>query len=83
MTYTRLAANSTGDKPMFTNENRNAATGLCMTCNHARTCVYLANSSNSIWCCEEFDDRLPAIEEVRNTPVEQPIEHSELKSRVA
>lgn len=68
---------------MFTNENRNEATGLCMTCNHARTCVYLANASSSIWSCEEFDDRLPVIEKVRNTPVENSIEDNELKSRVA
>ena len=68
---------------MITNQNSNVATGLCMTCNHARTCVYLANASSSIWSCEEFDDRPPAGEEVRNTSVEQAIEHSEMKSRVA
>jgi hypothetical protein len=79
----RIAADFTGEKLMITNQDKNAATGLCMTCNHARCCVYLANASSSIWCCEEFDDRLPVIEEKANAAVEQPIEHLELKSRVA
>jgi hypothetical protein len=83
MTYTRFTANSKGDIQMITNENRNVATGLCMTCNHAKCCVYLANATSSIWCCEEFDDRLPAIEENRDMLEEQPIELGELKARVA
>jgi len=29
--------------------------GLCMTCNHAKTCVCLAQSTEPIWRCEEFD----------------------------
>jgi len=68
---------------MIMNEDKNAATGLCMTCNHARFCVYLANASSSIWCCEEFDDRLPVIEEKTDAAAEQPNEYLELKSRVA
>lgn len=34
-----------------------------MTCNHAKFCIYLAAASSSIWCCEEFDDRDPVIEQ--------------------
>jgi hypothetical protein len=30
--------------------------GLCMTCDHAGGCVYLARTEGPIWSCEEFDD---------------------------
>jgi len=46
---------------MTINEIRNEIQGLCMTCNHAGTCNYLAGASSTIWCCEEFDDRAPLI----------------------
>lgn len=68
---------------MITNVHKYAATGLCMTCNHATFCVYLANANSSIWCCEEFDDRLPVIEAKKSAVEEQPSEYLELKSRVA
>ena len=29
--------------------------GLCMSCNHAKTCVFLAQSTDPIWRCGEFD----------------------------
>ena len=44
------------------NTNRNEVTGLCMTCNQASFCIYLASASSSIWSCEEFDDRPPVVE---------------------
>ncbi|MGA9575072.1 MAG: hypothetical protein WBS20_14130 [Lysobacterales bacterium] len=47
---------------MNASENRNEVSGLCMTCNHAAFCIYLASASRSIWSCEEFDDRPPIIE---------------------
>ena len=34
-------------------------TGLCMTCNHAGSCSYLARTEGPIWRCEEFDDSGP------------------------
>lgn len=46
---------------MITNENINEVAGLCITCNHAGFCIYLASASSTIWCCEEFDDRPPII----------------------
>lgn len=30
--------------------------GLCLTCDHAGTCGYLARTEGPIWSCEEFDD---------------------------
>jgi len=33
--------------------------GLCMTCNHAGSCGYLAGTEGPIWRCEEFDDSGP------------------------
>lgn len=51
---------------MFTDEVKNEVSGLCMTCNHAGSCVFLANASCSIWSCEEFDDRPPVIEQQDN-----------------
>ncbi|HEB83500.1 MAG TPA: hypothetical protein ENI92_00720 [Bacteroidetes bacterium] len=40
--------------------------GLCMTCNHAGTCSYLARADGPIWHCEEFDDSGPAGNESAN-----------------
>jgi hypothetical protein len=34
--------------------------GLCMTCNQAGFCSYLARTEGPIWRCEEFDDSGPA-----------------------
>jgi len=74
----RFAVHLKGEKVMFTNEERNEASGLCMTCNHASFCMYLANANSSIWCCEEFDDRPPVIEpkektqEVKSELAEEP-----------
>ena len=36
--------------------NSSKSQGLCMTCNHAGGCVYLANAVSTVWRCEEFDD---------------------------
>lgn len=33
--------------------------GLCMTCNQAWSCGYLARTEGPIWRCEEFDDSGP------------------------
>ena len=44
---------------MSINQDRIDATGLCMTCNHASFCVFLARAESTIWSCEEFDDRPP------------------------
>ena len=33
--------------------------GLCMTCNEAGSCGYLARTEGPIWRCEEFDDSGP------------------------
>jgi len=43
--------------------------GLCSTCNHARNCSYIRNSSQPVIFCEEFDSFTPPIVEVA---VEQP-----------
>lgn len=78
---------------MFTNEERNEVTGLCMTCNHASSCMYLANASSSVWSCEEFDDRPPVIapkekvQEAQAEPAEAPrnpvSEYTEVQLRKA
>ena len=63
---------------MNATKDRNEVSGLCMTCNHVDSCVYLANANRSIWCCEEFDDRPPVIvpqEKTHQTPpdlIEEP-----------
>jgi hypothetical protein len=52
--------------------------GLCMTCDHAATCGYLARTEGPIWRCEEFDDSgqatpgqmMPAEPQLRRAPVE-------------
>ena len=33
--------------------------GLCMTCDHAGSCGYVARTEGPIWRCEEFDDSGP------------------------
>ncbi|MCP4685115.1 MAG: hypothetical protein GY867_06645 [bacterium] len=33
--------------------------GLCLTCNHTETCMYLVRSTGPIWHCEEHDDCNP------------------------
>jgi hypothetical protein len=30
--------------------------GICVTCSHAPTCVFLKASSRPTWFCEEFDE---------------------------
>jgi hypothetical protein len=48
---------------MNANEVNAQVTGLCMTCNHVSSCVYLANATSSVWSCEEFDDRPTVTDE--------------------
>ncbi len=36
-------------------------TGLCLTCNHAQTCVRVAHHGQPVWFCEEFDDYTPPV----------------------
>jgi len=66
-----------------------ALEGLCMTCDHAHSCAYLARTEGPIWCCEEFDDsgravpgavimaeprrRRPAVEPARSQPAGEPL----------
>lgn len=33
--------------------------GLCMTCNHAGSCIDSSRSERSVWRCENFDDSVP------------------------
>lgn len=61
----------------------NEVSGLCMTCNHANFCIYLASANSSIWSCEEFDDRPPVIESKKNIQAEQSKLTKELKSEVS
>jgi hypothetical protein len=51
------------------NSTQSEIQGLCMTCNHAGFCMYLASASSPIWSCEEFDDRAPvnAPQEIHRT----------------
>jgi hypothetical protein len=68
------------------NANRNEVTGLCMTCNQANFCIYLASASSSIWSCEEFDDHAPVIEPNENLQETQPeptIERLDVTTRYA
>ena len=62
---------------MNVNEHNNEVSGLCMTCNHASFCVFLANANSTIWNCEEFDDRPPVIELKAEIPVAQSISTKE------
>ena len=64
---------------MIANEDRKKASGLCMTCNHANFCIYLAGANSPIWCCEEFDDRPPIIQLKDNIQAVQPKPAKELK----
>jgi hypothetical protein len=34
----------------------NAAPGICSTCTHAATCLFLRAASNPVWHCDEFSD---------------------------
>ena len=63
--------------------------GLCMTCDHAHGCGYLARTEGPIWSCEEFDDsgkaapgavivaeprpQRPTVAVVRSQPVGEPL----------
>ena len=68
------------------NVNRNEATGLCMTCNQASFCIYLAAASHSIWSCEEFDDRALVVyptKKLQETQSEQAIEAFDVTTKYA
>ena len=41
---------------MTQNLTRLHKTGLCLTCAHAPSCVYLDRATRPVWRCEEFDD---------------------------
>jgi len=43
--------------------------GLCTTCNHARNCSYIRNSSQPVVFCEEFECFTPpVVEETVDAP---------------
>lgn len=67
---------------MTTIKDSNEISGLCMTCNHANFCIYLASASSSIWSCEEFDDRPPVAALKEDIQVEQSKLTKESKSEV-
>jgi hypothetical protein len=48
-----------GEQEMKQDIRRYELEGLCMTCNHAGSCGYLAVTEGPIWRCEEFDDSEP------------------------
>jgi hypothetical protein len=55
--------------------------GLCLTCNHAQTCVRAKHSGQPVWFCEEFDDYIPQSSQVAGTGWKVIDEDSELQSR--
>ena len=40
-----------------TNASRCQELGICQSCNHRATCLFLASARRPIFFCEEFDDR--------------------------
>jgi hypothetical protein len=44
----------------FDRKSRPDLSGLCTTCNHTGTCMYLLRRNPPVWRCEEFDDKSPA-----------------------
>ncbi len=73
---THPAANSRGDGQELSGNTAFAgARGLCVTCNHAPTCTYVAGAEQPIVLCELFDDFVntpsgagisPAVQVARN-----------------
>lgn len=49
---------------MTKNLTRLNRTGLCFTCVHALSCVFLDRAKSPVWQCEEFDDRGDAPEPI-------------------
>ena len=39
---------------MQNNNHTHKPSGICYTCNYARSCIYLTRSKSSIWYCDEF-----------------------------
>lgn len=44
---------------MTANVGRPELRGLCLTCNEADRCMYLARAESPVWRCEEFDGSSP------------------------
>jgi hypothetical protein len=40
--------------------------GICVTCSHAPSCVFLKASSRPTWFCEEFDEFTAAAASMQN-----------------
>jgi hypothetical protein len=48
------------------NASRCRELGICLSCNHRATCLFLASARRPIFFCEEFDDR--ATDSDQSTP---------------
>jgi hypothetical protein len=46
--------------------------GLCLTCNHAPTCVRRLHHGEPVWQCEEFDDFQPVVRRTAAPTEEKP-----------
>lgn len=42
---------------LATSKERCQELGICQSCNHRATCLFLASARRPIYFCEEFDDR--------------------------
>ncbi len=63
-TVRRTARKPVHAKPVKRQPKEEAPQGLCQTCNHARGCAYIRNTSQPVLFCEEFDNFTPPIVEV-------------------
>ena len=53
----RLEHNSTGTvTPPKSPSAEGEVVGLCATCDHAKTCLFLQAAHHPVWHCDEFDD---------------------------
>lgn len=54
-------------------EIKEAPQGLCVSCNHSRTCAFRRNPGQPVLYCEEFDSYTPpTIEELATEPETAP-----------
>ncbi len=54
-------------------EKEAVVSGLCLTCNHKKTCAFRYNQTQPVVFCEEFESFVPTVEEeVVSEPVPTP-----------
>jgi hypothetical protein len=48
--------------------------GICATCNHSATCLFLQATRRAVWFCDEFDATGSAAPQLADAPLPKPSE---------